>query len=636
MCDDQVRRPAKRQHSWTRRAATVLLTLLALLGGVPMTATAAQAEPPSTAFTATQDLDGRSSPRKEDRTHPDAYRKGDKVGVVCQTRGEEAYGSRIWDLTVEGLWVPDRYLDTNTNSWAPGVPRCVNGVAPGAAPAPPPTPPLPTSPPTSQSEPSEPAPPTLAATGRKFQAKADLDGRSSPRKEDRTHPDAYRKGDMVRVLCQALGEEAYGSRIWDLTAEGLWVPDRYVATGTSHWAEDVPRCHNGAPPGQAAPTPPPVEQTPPPVVEQTPPAVVEQTPPPVEQTPPPVEQTPPPVEQTPPPVEQTPPPVEPVKVINNGTTPWVRERIRAHDRAEWLRLIDPAEKFTSPCLSGYVGRGFLDGPDGRRYPLVVPLTRVGDGAATQDLNMDPVKPGLATLDGADPGWRTTHIVTGIENLDPPTASEKWFMRLSQAAGAIQNGPDPRLLNVLAFDDETSPFPVGLLSEAPATGNPPKPLRSMTDPLKHLQEQNEYAGNDRPRILMGGTNEVIKQLDSLAATEKWADSFARRYHIRFEQNTSGPQTRLRAILTEVMASPSLIHPGQLHLILSHGTVESDGEYSPVLVRWRGEYDRNVALGWIRPGQSMMSQGDTAGGATFSTPVIPFTERDWRTLINLKNG
>ncbi len=78
-----------------------------------------------------QDLDGRAQPTVEPRAVVDYLREGQWVKIDCQTPGEEAYGSAIWDR-VGGLYVPDHYLKTYTTGFLQGAPRC------DAAPPPPP------------------------------------------------------------------------------------------------------------------------------------------------------------------------------------------------------------------------------------------------------------------------------------------------------------------------------------------------------------------------------------------------------------------------------------------------------------------------------------------------------------------
>ncbi len=78
------------------------------------------------AFPAKEDLDGRRTKDINDRSFPDMYKRDEIIYVSCQQMGGAAYGSQIWDLTREGVWVPDAFVRTGTDSWAPGVPRCAN------------------------------------------------------------------------------------------------------------------------------------------------------------------------------------------------------------------------------------------------------------------------------------------------------------------------------------------------------------------------------------------------------------------------------------------------------------------------------------------------------------------------------
>lgn len=72
-----------------------------------------------------------------------------------------------------------------------------------------------------------------------FLVTATVDGRLKPAPE---MPDAkgirtdfLEGGQYVRISCQQVGTEAYGSKIWDLVAfdgSELFVPDRFIKTGT--------------------------------------------------------------------------------------------------------------------------------------------------------------------------------------------------------------------------------------------------------------------------------------------------------------------------------------------------------------------------------------------------------------------
>jgi Putative metal-binding motif len=70
-----------------------------------------------------ENLDGRTQPTVEPRAKVDHLRAGQWVKIECQTPGEEAYGSAIWDR-VGGLYVPDAYIRTYTTGFLEAAPRC--------------------------------------------------------------------------------------------------------------------------------------------------------------------------------------------------------------------------------------------------------------------------------------------------------------------------------------------------------------------------------------------------------------------------------------------------------------------------------------------------------------------------------
>lgn len=90
------------------------------------------------------DLDGRAVPKLKPVAKVDHLRQGQWVAIECQTTGQAAYGSKLWDK-VGGLYVPDHFIKTYTDGGIPGVPSCgASDPAPAPAPAPSPQPAGPT------------------------------------------------------------------------------------------------------------------------------------------------------------------------------------------------------------------------------------------------------------------------------------------------------------------------------------------------------------------------------------------------------------------------------------------------------------------------------------------------------------
>jgi GH25 family lysozyme M1 (1,4-beta-N-acetylmuramidase) len=85
-----------------------------------------------------------------------------------------------------------------------------------------------------------------SATVHRFPAMADLNGRAGPQLNAKTlRVNASRAGQLVPVVCQTKGGNAYGSTIWDRTSDGYYVADHYVKTGYDGFAAAVPRCSAG-------------------------------------------------------------------------------------------------------------------------------------------------------------------------------------------------------------------------------------------------------------------------------------------------------------------------------------------------------------------------------------------------------
>jgi hypothetical protein len=80
---------------------------------------------------------------------------------------------------------------------------------------------------------------------RTYKVTADVDGRLTTTKNDIATSDFLRKRQRVPVECQKYGGLAYGSRLWDLVSNGgetLFVPDRFIKTGTNGRAPEIRPC----------------------------------------------------------------------------------------------------------------------------------------------------------------------------------------------------------------------------------------------------------------------------------------------------------------------------------------------------------------------------------------------------------
>jgi hypothetical protein len=135
--------------SWRRGRAAVALSALTVLLAVAPAAqakkvTSLQPWQPSNRYLVETDLDGRAVPKLKPVAKVNHLRQGQWVQIECQTTGQAAYGSKLWDK-VGGLYVPDHFIKTYTDGAIPGVPSCGDH-DPAPPPAPAPAPPQPAGP----------------------------------------------------------------------------------------------------------------------------------------------------------------------------------------------------------------------------------------------------------------------------------------------------------------------------------------------------------------------------------------------------------------------------------------------------------------------------------------------------------
>jgi hypothetical protein len=125
---------------------------------------------------------------------------------------------------------------------------------------------------------------------------------------------------------------------------------------------------------------------------------------------------------------------------------------------DWARAVQPrgpGGKCFDPRQSHYAGNGFVTGPDGRQYPLVVPKVRDGDHHYTGDGPTYRGTGSVQDLGGQDPGWTTVYDKSGVHRFGPaPNLFDKWAAYWSPKA------PELTALN-----------PENLLRLGPTTGYP---------------------------------------------------------------------------------------------------------------------------------------------------------------------
>lgn len=132
-------RPTRRGGAIRRRglAAGALLAVGTAALTVPAAASAEHVTTlkqwtPQSSYLAKDDIDGRTQPKLEPRAKVNHVKKGQWVRISCQTTGEAAYGSNLWDK-VGPYYVPDQLLKTYTDGPLKGVPPCGSDAPPPPA-----------------------------------------------------------------------------------------------------------------------------------------------------------------------------------------------------------------------------------------------------------------------------------------------------------------------------------------------------------------------------------------------------------------------------------------------------------------------------------------------------------------------
>lgn len=220
------------------------------------------------------------------------------------------------------------------------------------------------------------------------------------------------------------------------------------------------------------------------------------------------------------------------------------------------------------CLgAGWAGSGALLGPDGRRYPLVVPWVEQNGVRWTAD--QDGAPGNTETLDGADAGWHEIGARVGVDAFGSPASPATKAAIVT--AGFAGNAPQmigrlrPDLLPQLRW----SPAGVPSLDEvprvpAPRSGGtveaPPSVLIRDGDRLRWVSDTSNDAGSatrstqrQNPGLptqpsTPAAANAVAladSGLTGLATAHRLDEGRVSAYRATFEENDDG---RIRARLT----------------------------------------------------------------------------------------
>jgi hypothetical protein len=316
-----------------------------------------------------------------------------------------------------------------------------------------------------------------------------------------------------------------------------------------------------------------------------------------------------------------------------GWTPF--HNLHAASMADWTRAVGPGALNTGPHpdlagahQSGYFGGGFITGPDGRRYPLVVPSVFENGKAYTGDSDGRRSEGGqVEDLDGGDPGWTPLCRTSGFDMFGPATnAADRINAFLAGTAEIV-----PFTSPLLSKDQDyglwlsESGYPsLGVMpGEKKAAGDAPPgsppgqglpnkqygfmPLgdgrwgwvdMDLYDPSPRLQRQYPQAFDAPPErdvskgLVKGGeaATTVGDALGVVASGLRGASMLGkpnlRFYRVEFQQNRDG---RVRAILRTYRIFQNNDND-QVYLVAEANWFDEHGELAGTPIRWRDRREK----------------------------------------------
>ncbi|MFC6341461.1 hypothetical protein ACFP8W_05700, partial [Nocardioides hankookensis] len=256
------------------------------------------------------------------------------------------------------------------------------------------------------------------------------------------------------------------------------------------------------------------------------------------------------------------------------------DAFRSGDREDWLRQVGLEACFPAYYsgdddlpedgrLSGYYGGGFIEGPDGRLYPLVVPQVMI-DGVP-YGADASPDGPRIQDLDGADDGWHLIGQHTDYDQLDDVSSVDKFLVAAGGVAGADM-GPAGDLVRRtdLAGDLHLSSSGYPSLGGGEISSHDARDLPADLPPdFEGDQPGYHPARADR---LGGALDLAISGGEGFLAAKGIDDNAHHAYDIRLEQNDDG---RTRALLTVYDVFENR-ESGETVIRSSYGWVNDDGD------------------------------------------------------------
>ena len=112
------------------------------------------------------------------------------------------------------------------------------------------------------------------------------------------------------------------------------------------------------------------------------------------------------------------------------------------------------------------------GPDGRRYPITIPMVTVDGAVYTGDYG-DPGGVSVDDLGGSDPGWEIVCYQSGVERFQEPAGLDDQVLGfLAGTTGLVSPLPDNSGLQFISMQPRRLPALAGTAEEALPIDAPP--------------------------------------------------------------------------------------------------------------------------------------------------------------------
>jgi hypothetical protein len=242
-----------------------------------------------------------------------------------------------------------------------------------------------------------------------------------------------------------------------------------------------------------------------------------------------------------------------------------------------IRAAEPMQWFADVhrgCVGfrggSYLGGGYVDGPDGERYPIVVPRVETADGDVyTADRHATaPGEPSIATLAGSDAGWEVVACASGVERFQAaPSALERSLGAIAATTGRVGPLPPNGPLTSIAMPIGGPPF----FAETPTTPLPVPPRARGGGPSAVPPTPGD--------VVAGAVGLGITAGQAAAVSVNLDNQNERAYQVIFERNPDGRRrARVRTFRLHYGAD------GDVEIVPEHVFVNADGELTAQPIRY----------------------------------------------------